>query len=917
MKPVQKGIEMHWFRNRSIRQKLQGIVLIACGVALLLASGAFTLYDRATFLHAKNEDLDASAKMIGSNSTADLTFRDLKSAREVLGALQAKKNVTHACIYDADGKVFATYSRDPADASFSPPPMARDGTAVVAGHVELFKSIVLNGESIGTIYIQADLEDLNDRMIRFVEIAFIVLVGSLAVAILLSYRLQRVISGPIHELAETAASVSVHENYSIRAKKKSNDEIGFLFDQFNSMLERIQQRDNALQHAHDDLEKRVAQRTAYLNALIENSPLAIMVLDSDQKVQLCNPAFEELFGYLRGEITGKLLDGQHPDDDLSLEVSSMSRETLAATSMTRVTRHRRKNGSMVDVEIHGVALRVNDEVAGSLFIYQDISARKRAEEAMQHAKESAEASSRAKSEFLANMSHEIRTPMNGILGMAELVLDTELDSEQREYMNMAKLSADSLLSLINDILDYSKIEAGKLEIDAIDFNLGDNLGDTMKTLSLRAHQKELELAYDLQPGVPDTLIGDPGRLRQIIVNLVGNAIKFTQKGEVIVSVKADSQTQDDILVHFTIADTGIGIPADKQATIFEAFTQADGSMTRTYGGTGLGLTISSRLVQMMGGRIWVESEPGKGSRFHFTARFGLQKSSARISAPLDPEILRDMRVLVVDDNVTNRLILTKMLSHWRMNPTEVDSGARAITTLTESQSLGNNFPLILLDAQMPEMDGFAVAKSIKMNPDWRTATVMMLSSAGQRGDAKRCRELGVAAYLTKPVRQGELLDAILTALGMKPTTEVAPVLVTRHLLRENAIRLRILLVEDNAINRVFVVRLLEKSGHAVTLAANGKEALIAFEKQPFDLVLMDVQMPVMDGFETTGRIRENEKMTGKHVPVIAMTAHAMLGDRERCIQAGMDDYLTKPIGPRELNEMLERYFHAISKEKVL
>src|SRR6202140_3153825 len=580
---------MYWPRDTSIRQKLQGIVMVTCAAALVEATVVFTFYDRATSLRAKTQDLIVSAEIIGSNSTAALTFHDPGSAREILSALQAKQHVINACIYDSDGKVFAKYSRDATPVGFSPPPVQGNGTTVIARHMVLFQNIVLKGDSIGTIYIEADLGDLNERLLRFAEIDFVVLLGSLAVAFVLSYRLQRGISGPIQELADTALAVIAHENYSIRAKKNGHDEIGSLFDQFNSMLDRIQQRDVALQKAHDDLERRVEERTSYLNALIENSPLAIMVLDSEQKVQLCNPAFEHLFQYTRQEVIGQPVDELLADGDSLLEARAISLRAPRDKPVNLVARRRRKDRSLVDVELHTVGLVVNADVVGSLVIYQDISVRKLAEEAMQQAKEAAEAASRAKSEFLANMSHEIRTPMNGIMGMTELVLDTELDSEQREYLNIVKLSADSLLSLINDILDYSKIEAGKLEIEAIDFNLGDSLGDTMKTLSLRAHQKGLELAFEIEPDVPDAIIGDPGRLRQIIVNLIGNAIKFTEQGEVVLHVETESRTQDNIHLHFTVSDTGTGIPVEKQNIIFDAFQQVDGSMTRKHGGTGLGL----------------------------------------------------------------------------------------------------------------------------------------------------------------------------------------------------------------------------------------------------------------------------------------------------------------------------------------
>ncbi|MBZ5568651.1 MAG: response regulator [Acidobacteriia bacterium] len=898
---------MRSYRDFSIRHKLQGMVLVSCGVALFVASAAFTIYDRTTFLRVKTRDLITSAKMIGSNSTAALTFRDARSAQETLSALQARPHVIHACIYDANGKVFAKYSRAASEPGSCPATAQGEPSAVAAQRIVVSQNIGLSGESIGSIYIEADLTDMEERLRRFMLIDALVLLGSLAVAFMLSHRLQRVISEPIQELAKTASAVSAEKNYSIRAIKRSQDEIGGLFDQFNSMLDRIQSRDVALQKAHDELEIRVEERTSYLNALIETSPLAIMVLDPAEKVQLCNPAFERLFHWTRQELIGKPAHELLADGDSFLQARTIPQGTLGGTLVNLATRRRRKDGSLIDVEVHAVPLVVKGQRVGSLSIYQDISVRKRAEEAMQHAKEAAEASSRAKSEFLANMSHEIRTPMNGIMGMTELVLDTELDSEQREYLNMAKSSADSLLSLIDDILDYSKIEAGKLEIETIDFKLGDTIGDTMKTLSLRAHQKRLELAYDVAPDVADYLRGDPGRLRQIIVNLVGNAIKFTERGDVVLRVQADRRANDDVQLHFTISDTGIGISPERQSAIFQAFTQADGSMSRTYGGTGLGLTIASRLVGLMHGRIWVESELHKGSDFHFTARFGLQKAPAKTILRKDPGILRDMPVLVVDDNAASRHILLKMLTDWNTKPLAVESGTKAISALQETQGSGRNFPLILVDAQMPEMDGFALTESIKKNPEWRASIIMMLSSVGQPGDAKRCRELGIAAYLTKPFQQADLLDAVLTTLGTRPQKDASPALVTRHSLRENSIPLRVLLAEDNAINQTLAVRLLEKRGHRVTMVGNGKEALAALEKDSFDLVLMDVQMPEMDGFAATAAIREKEKSSGNHLPVVAMTAHAMVGDRERCLEAGMDDYITKPICLHDLTELLGHY----------
>jgi CheY-like chemotaxis protein len=501
--------------------------------------------------------------------------------------------------------------------------------------------------------------------------------------------------------------------------------------------------------------------------------------------------------------------------------------------------------------------------------------------------------------------------------MTELTLDTDLQPEQREYLGLVKMSADSLLVVLNDILDYSKIEAGKLDIDPINFQLRDSLGDTIDTLALRAEQLGLELVCHILPDVPDALISDPGRIRQIIVNLVGNAIKFTEKGEVVLRVKKESQTEDEVFLHFSVTDTGIGITSDQQKKIFGAFTQADSSTTRKFGGTGLGLAISTLLVKEMGGQLWVKSELGQGSEFHFTLCVGLQKGAAARQALAEPKSLRDLAVLVVDDNETNRYILKEILTSWHMRPTLAEDGKEALAVLDRIWNAGNKIPLVILDAQMPGMDGFTLAKQIRENTRFDEVKLIMLSSIGRRGDAARCGELRVDGYLTKPVKQSELLGTIATVFGdrLEERQTTLPSLVTRHSLRESCRHLHILLTEDNAVNQKLAARMLQKRGHTLVLANNGKEALAALAKDTFDLVLMDIQMPEMDGIQATEAIRREEEGTPNHIPIVAMTAHAMKGDREKCLTAGMDNYVSKPIKAQELFDVIEGSLTGFAEKK--
>jgi PAS domain S-box-containing protein len=1037
-------------RELSLRQRLLMLTMVTSGVAVLVGCLGFLAYDMKAARDHNEEELRSAADLIGTSCTAALAFDDSQGGTRLLEALRTRRHIRMGILYRPNGSYFASFVRDDLIRKAIPPRQPTNGMVWNDDRLVYSSPVSLDGRQLGSLYLESDLTDLQDRLQRFEQVTTIIALGSLLVVYLLTAILQQSVTKPILNLANIARLITAEKSYSLRAPPLSGRELRQLSSDFNHMLEEIERQDAALKEAREVLELRVAartseletevkerrraeeqlqQRTTFLNTLIEHSPLAIAVGGPDARFELVNPAFEKLFGYTSAEaIGGKVDELTYPAYFGSKEVENRLQQ-LKRESIHETTQRRRKDGKLVDVEVHAAPLKLDNgdchvlavyqdiserleaqralreseqlfrtlsaaapvgifhcdaqggvvygngrmvemtgwahekaagygflqavhpddrekilkswreaaeregivaesfrcvtpdgralwvdiflralrnergKVAGLIGVMQDVTERHESQERLREAKEAAEAASRAKSEFLANMSHEIRTPMNGILGMTELALDTELKAVQREYLEMVKSSADALLGIIDDILDFSKIEAGRMDLETVPFSLLDCIEGSLEPLAVRAQQKGLELSWGIQGELPEILLGDPTRLRQILINLVGNAIKFTKQGEVSVQAEKLPLVAAAIPIRISVSDTGIGIPKEKHQQIFAAFSQADTSTTREFGGTGLGLSISARLIQLMGGQIEVNSEPGRESAFRLTIPFmpGIAPKDA-VPATVDSDLMHK-KVLVVDDSEINRHLLLHLLSQWGMEPTCAENGPEALRIFEKSLEEGAPFPIVLLDQNMPQMNGYQVAEELRGMASNEQPAIVILSSAPSVADMERARRLGIERRLVKPLRRSTLLEVIREGLRMPSSLENVPILPREM---RTSPGLRLLLAEDNPVNQKLAIHLLEKMGHHVTLAVNGREAVDTFKRNTFDAILMDIQMPVMSGVEATHEIRERERASGGHIPIIAMTAHAMAGDAEKYLSAGMDGYVSKPVRTGLLRAEIDR-----------
>ena len=787
---------------------------------------------------------------------------------------------------------------------------------------------------------EIDTQEAFTPVTQLTNILLLIFAIILFISIFISSVISRTITRPLRRLHEGTEEIT-KGNLDYKVGTPSPDEVGQLsraFDEMTTNLkksreeledysrnleEKIEVRTRELSDINQDLEKEIIERKQIeetlnksqqeLTSVFKSSPESLIYHDEQGTILKINPRFTEVFGYTLNELEGRNInEGMIFPRDKTKEESNKITQTVFEKGLVRIeTIRKKKDGTLFPVVISASPIIIKGKSKGIIAIYSDITKEKLAEKEIIKAKKEAELANQAKSAFLASMSHEIRTPMNAIIGMGELMKNTTLNDEQKEYLDMLRISADNLLNVINDVLDISKIESGHIEIEKIEFNLWELIESIGVTLGIKASQKKLELLCYSNPDVPQYVMGDPTRLRQILINLAGNSLKFTEKGEIAINVKILKREDEKVSLHFTVKDTGIGIPKEKQAKIFESFSQVDSSTTRKYGGTGLGLSICKQLAELMGGKIWVESEVSKGSTFHFTLpSVVVEKPEGREEKIESPEI-KNLRVLIVDDNYTNRMILREIVSLWGALPKEAEDGSSALEELKFAIDRSKPYQLILSDKNMPGMDGFELIKKIREIPEHKKVPIIILSSDRGESDLKKIKELSISDFILKPVRRSRLYNAIVKVIVKETSKSVVKKYDIGSAIKDKLFK--VLLAEDNLINQKLTVRLLEKQGWQISVANNGNEVLNLLDKNKFDFILMDVQMPEMDGIEATREIRKREEETGKHVPIIALTANAFKEDKKKCLEAGMDEYATKPIKINEIFSVIEKIFIKFKK----
>ncbi len=945
---------MKKFRDISIKGKMTGIIMLTCVSSLILASTAFIVDQIVTVPRELVDKISSLAEITASNSTAALTFNDHEAANATLAALRSEKNIIQATIYNREGQVFAEYPQGKAggqsgagptglpEASTSEPwknsgcPVAREAMENLrsgaksmgsgfhhfcADHLGVFKPINLDHETIGTIYLKVGLEELYSRLWRYAGIVGAVMLLTALVAFLLSTLLQRVISGPIIELAGKMKAISQDKDYTVRAEKRSDDELGLLMDGFNEMLAEIQLRDAVLMQHRQVLEREVAKRTAelvasnreleqaiqtakeseeHLQTLMDSTQAGVLMVDAETHLIVdVNLYAEQIIGLPRATLLGKICHraicsanpGECPVTDLGQDVEKSERELVKA------------DGSRIPIlkTVVAITKKGRKYLIESFF---DLTELKQKEKELQEAKEAAESASLAKSQFLANVSHEIRTPMNGVLGMIELLLTTNLSAKQHSFADTARNSAKNLMNILNEVLDFSKIEAGKLELKNLDFDMLEILDDVVSLFAKEAGSKGLSLVCSLDQNAPCFLEGDPGRLRQILINLLSNAFKFTEEGAITLQAAPVEEEEDRVRWRFEVNDTGIGIEPEMITHIFDTFFQVDASSTRKYGGTGLGLAIVKQLVELMGGEVGVSSEPGQGSQFWFTAWFG-KASGLRVEAPVSGDNLHRVPVLIVSDTRMDLLALRHQVSSWGMRDRLAENSQEALAILQEAARQGQPFKVGIIDLNAPGETGLELARAISRDLRFLDMRLIVFASASKQEATE-----SAAAHiirLSKPWRKSQLFNCLNGLVGAPGHPPPEP----RHQPAHPKVLYNghILLAEDNLVNQEVALAYLKRLGCRVELVSNGQQAMEALAQTPFDLVFMDCQMPGMDGYEATRAIRaQEEAMAGRpHIPIIAMTAHALAGDREKCLAAGMDDYLGKPFTEQQLAGILDKW----------